>query len=153
MTDTTIDGYPVTEGMSVWDYDLRRVVVGKPEKYGNPAEPTWYEMLRRDGSRSSSMDAKRMWRRHPSTHEEADDGWEYEGTLGPDCYTVLINKVGGGTLGKSYSGLWDWHLSDPTGVVLGTSIDSHQLFTGSEFTHAQAALAVIDFYEGSVESE
>lgn len=71
MADTTIDGYEVTEGMRVWDYDLRRAVVGPPQKYGNPAEPTWYDMFTPEGGRSSMMDAKRMWVRHPSTGEAA----------------------------------------------------------------------------------
>lgn len=71
MSDTTIDGYPVVPGMRVWDYDLRRAVVGEPQKYGNPSEPTWYDMTKPDGSRSSTMDAKRMWRFHPTTGEPA----------------------------------------------------------------------------------
>jgi hypothetical protein len=69
--DRTIDGVPVVEGMLVWDYDLRRAVVGPPQKWGNPAEPTWYDMRTPDGERSSMMDASRMWHRHPSTGEVA----------------------------------------------------------------------------------
>lgn len=69
--DTTIDGFPVQEGMRVWDYDIRRAIVGKPEPSGHPDEPTWYSMTDIDGRRSSSMDAKRMWKRHPATGEEA----------------------------------------------------------------------------------
>lgn len=73
--DTTIDGYPVEIGMRVWDYDLRRAVVVGPEDFGNPNEPTWYKMTsgepEREGKPSSSMDAKRMWKFHPTTKERA----------------------------------------------------------------------------------
>jgi len=71
MSDTTIDGYPFETGMRVWDYDLNVAIVGEPQKNSHPAEPTWYEMTKLDGSRSSSMDAKRMWHRHPSTGQLA----------------------------------------------------------------------------------
>lgn len=70
-TNRTIDGQPVVTGMRVWDYDLNRAIVGDPEPYGNPAEPVWYRMTRIDGKRSSSMDAMRMWVRHPATGERA----------------------------------------------------------------------------------
>jgi hypothetical protein len=69
-TETTIDNHPVTEGMRVWDYDLRPAVVGQPIRNGHPNEPTWYEMTSATtGLRSSSMDAKRMWAKHPTTGE------------------------------------------------------------------------------------
>jgi hypothetical protein len=72
MNDTTIDGVEVVAGLRVWDYDLRRAIVGEPHKWGNPSEPTWYDMTSAaTGLRSSSMDAKRMWFRHPTTGEKA----------------------------------------------------------------------------------
>ena len=67
MNETTIDGYVIETGMKVWDYDLNPAIVGEPEKNGNPNEATWYTMTKLDGTRSSSMDAKRMWFRHPVT--------------------------------------------------------------------------------------
>ena len=63
--DTTIDGVPVTEGLRVWDYDLQAAVVG-PVAYVE-AGVRWYATTRPDGSRGKDFDAKRMWRRHPST--------------------------------------------------------------------------------------
>lgn len=86
MSETTIDGYPVTQGMRVWDYDLRPAIVGEPNKYGNPSEPTWYEMTKLDGSRSSSMDAKRMWYRHPSTRKTVDERERTEEVLSGECW-------------------------------------------------------------------
>lgn len=71
MADSTIDHYPVVVGMRVWDYDLRQAVVGEPERNGHPAEPTWYAMTTLEGTRSSSMDSKRMWYRHPTTGKRA----------------------------------------------------------------------------------
>lgn len=70
--DRTLDGVTITPGLRVWDYDLRRAVVGEPIAYGNPAERTWYNMTSAEtGGRSSMMDGGRMWTRHPVSGERA----------------------------------------------------------------------------------
>lgn len=74
----TIDGAEITDGLVVWDYNLRRAVV---DVAGTSwADPTseyheywdgWFDMRTVNGGRSSTMNGQRMWVRHPTTGEEA----------------------------------------------------------------------------------
>lgn len=52
---------------------------------------------------------------------------------------VSINKTGGGTLGKSYVGAWDFEV-----MFNGASLYQGQLETGSPRTHEGAAEAAHD---------
>ena len=74
-TTHTLDGVRVKPGLRVWDYDLRRRIVGEPNRWQNPNEDTWYEMIIPDGPHAgqtgSTMNASRMWVRHPYTGETA----------------------------------------------------------------------------------
>jgi hypothetical protein len=67
------------------------------------------------------------------------DDWEY-GIVTHNGSTILISKVGGGTLGETYTGSWHWSW---------THRDRHQcdsdLITGSPTSHASAANQVDDF--------
>jgi hypothetical protein len=70
----TIDGHKITDGLRVWDYDLRPSVVDvKGTKWADPKSEFhkywdgWFEMRTIDGKRSSTMNGERMWVRHPST--------------------------------------------------------------------------------------
>lgn len=66
--DFTIDGVEITEGMRVWNYDLRVSVVGKPDPcYGEG----WFDMRSPEGGRMSAMNGERMWFYHPRTGQPA----------------------------------------------------------------------------------
>lgn len=63
----TANGVEIVEGLRVWDNNLRRVVVGKADRY----DIGWYDMLTVEGGRSSMMNGDRMTTVHPSTGERA----------------------------------------------------------------------------------
>lgn len=63
----TIDGYPVVPGMWVWDYNLRLSQVTSEQ----PSEDHGVWWFRTTGG---MFDGSRMWRRHPTTHIEAQEG-------------------------------------------------------------------------------
>jgi hypothetical protein len=71
--------------------------------------------------------------------------WEHSYTDHEECtgLTVRIAKVGGGTLGKSYDGSWEFEVLNHSGEVIQKSY----LNTGTPMTHAEAARTVISFHE------
>jgi hypothetical protein len=75
-------------------------------------------------------------------HERPDplipQDWEYEGVM-PDGACVLVSKVGGGTLGRYYSGAWHYSYSRRDRHREGSD-----LITGTPHTHADAATIVAD---------
>jgi len=64
--------------------------------------------------------------------------WEYQ-CVTPDGATVLVSKVGGGTLGRYYSGAWHYSYSRRDYHAEGSD-----LMTGTPHTHADAASIVAD---------
>lgn len=66
---------------------------------------------------------------------------EYETMI--DFYAVYVDKVGGGTLGKSYEG--DWQVTVNTGDVY--VLDNSLIHTGTRKTHAQVARLAVDWAE------
>ena len=55
--------------------------------------------------------------------------------------TISVSKVGGGTLGESYEGLWEYNATcDGKPVMFGAD-----LYTGTAKTHEQAARIVAGF--------
>lgn len=68
------------------------------------------------------------------------DAWEYSTDI--DGATVRISKVGGGTIGRSYTGSWHYSL---VGGGTGTDTEGSDLTTGSPVTHEEAAVIVADF--------
>jgi hypothetical protein len=77
-TTHTLDGVKVTQGLLVWDYDLRVRMVGERndlyrKDLGLPlAADPWYTMTDPvTGHRGSDMNCSRMWANHPSTGEPA----------------------------------------------------------------------------------
>lgn len=82
---------------------------------------------------------------------EQSDDWEWttgictDGT-GDAQYTVSVNKVGGGTLGRAYEGLWEFRVSEPDSSDR-TLWFGRDLNTGTPKTHMQAALDVADFFD------
>lgn len=66
-----------------------------------------------------------------------------DGTWDADV-TVELSKVGGGTVGKAYEGVWVYRVSDADDSTLMEGADLH---TGTPKTHAEVALIVYDFYE------
>lgn len=55
---------------------------------------------------------------------------------------IDLYKVGGGTLGHTYDGLWGYRLTR-RGKLVG---DGETLRTGTPKTHQEAALLVLDFF-------
>jgi len=72
---------------------------------------------------------------------------EYETIIDTDqgMYDVLVYRVGGGTLGKFYSGSWNYRILK-SGVILEESL----LSTGMRQDHKYVAQAAIDFYEAEL---
>jgi len=66
--------------------------------------------------------------------------WEYQ-TVMPDGATVLVSKVGGGTLGRYYAGAWHYNYSRRDRHAEGSD-----LVTPVAHTHADAASLVADFH-------
>lgn len=64
-------------------------------------------------------------------------------------WTVSVAKVGGGTVGTTYTGWWDWAISDANGAIIDTSICNRdaQLYTGTPKNHSEAAELVAELYE------
>lgn len=63
--------------------------------------------------------------------------------FGPDGTTIEIEKCGGGTLGRSYTGAWRYHviLSD------GSVVKGQDLETRCPTTHTEAGRIVCDFLD------
>lgn len=59
-----------------------------------------------------------------------------------DGVAVEIAKVGGGTVGHSYTGNWIYRVFDSAGRPMAEGTD---LYTGSPATHTMAADAAYDF--------
>jgi hypothetical protein len=68
------------------------------------------------------------------------DEWEF-GEAMYDGSTVLISKVGGGTLGRAYDGYWHYSVSRRDRHMVGSD-----LYTGSPTTHYSAARIAHDFF-------
>lgn len=73
----TLDGYPVTDGMRAWDYDLEPVTVKIAGEFGaDPASEFhkywdgWFTVIN-DAGRRKPMNAERLWVRHPRTNATA----------------------------------------------------------------------------------
>lgn len=58
-------------------------------------------------------------------------------------FTVHISKVGGGTIGRSYEGEWEFEVLNSDGSVIHESY----FYTGMPKTHSQAAKIVVSYYD------
>lgn len=67
---------------------------------------------------------------------------EYQ-TVTDTGLTVQIEKMGGGTPGKAYTGTWRYIVTDARGIEVGRGQD---LETGMPKTHAQAALLAAEYF-------
>lgn len=56
---------------------------------------------------------------------------------------VQVEKLGGGTLGRAYTGAWRYIVSDAAGRELGRGQD---IETGMPHTHAEVAVLIADFF-------
>jgi len=77
--NTTIDGVVVTEGLVVWDYNLRisTVMADRDVDYRCPdycGNDHWFDTT------GGSFNGSRMWARHPSTRQLAREA--KAGTIG-----------------------------------------------------------------------
>jgi len=69
--------------------------------------------------------------------------WEHSYVdAGISGMTVHVAKVGGGTLGKSYVGEWEFEVLDPDGNVIQKSY----VGTGTAKTHVETCRIVLEFY-------
>ena len=57
--------------------------------------------------------------------------------------TIQVEKLGGGTLGRAYTGSWRYVVIDATGTELGRGQD---FTTGTPQTHAEAAALIADYF-------
>ena len=67
---------------------------------------------------------------------------EYEYTTIIDGYSIGVDKVGGGTVGKAYAGE-NWEVTVMNGDVF--ELDNDILYVGMPKTHAQVAHIALDF--------
>lgn len=74
-------------------------------------------------------------------------GTEEFALLTPDGLRVAVTKVGGGTVGRSYTGDWVYEIrrGSHTGKVL---MHGRDLYTGTAKTHVQAARLAAEMYRG-----
>lgn len=68
---------------------------------------------------------------------DGTDGWEYKTTL-YDGTVVKVAAVGGGTIGRKYSGAWYYSVKVPG----SPAVHGDDFVTNTEHTHKWAALAV-----------
>lgn len=59
--------------------------------------------------------------------------------------TVQVEKLGGGTVGREYTGTWRYVVTDASGTELGRGQD---LTTGMPHTHVWAARFAAEYFEG-----
>ena len=72
---------------------------------------------------------------------------EYEATL--DGLKIIVDKDGGGTLGRTYDGNWTVTAMNGPEYVF----DSDVVYTGTPKTHAQVARIVRDFASTLIDGE
>lgn len=73
---------------------------------------------------------------------------EYAAVSNLNDVAILVDKMGGGTVGREYNGTW--HVSV---VVSGDVVwENDTLITGMPKTHAQVVEAAHDFYTDSQEN-
>jgi hypothetical protein len=68
--------------------------------------------------------------------------WSYV-DAGISGMTVRVAKTGGGTVGKSYEGEWEFEVLNPKGEAIQKSYIS----TGTPKTHVEACREVLSFYQ------
>lgn len=102
----------------------------------------WAEMMRSDAPPTTRWsDMMQAVAGGPTKRTNADGAPEYKATIGG--LTVLVNKVGGGTLGRAYAGTWIvWVTNGSVWVV-----DGEELRTGTPKTHAEAAVIAADMID------
>ncbi len=62
---------------------------------------------------------------------------EYTATIHSTGHQVRVEKVGGGTVGRTYSGAWSFEIDDPQGTLIASGYGT--LITGLPNTHSQVA--------------
>lgn len=77
---------------------------------------------------------------HERPNSANPDEWEYRTII--DGSRVLISKVGGGTLGRSYDGAWHYSFDR-----VGRHDEGSDLVTGTPHTHVEAAALIAEFME------
>jgi hypothetical protein len=79
--ERTLDGVPITQGLRVWDYDLRAGTIDlsdtRPFDWQKcccgrcpQGRTLWFHVNHENGGRSL-MNSERCWVRHPHTRQEA----------------------------------------------------------------------------------
>jgi hypothetical protein len=72
----TIDGVEITDDLPVWDYDLNRCRIALRHSHievnqNTGAQMLWFDTVTPTRYLGKTMSADRVWKRHPSTGEEA----------------------------------------------------------------------------------
>lgn len=67
--ERTSDGHQITDGMAVWDYNLRPGFV----RLSRLSDDGWFEVCAPGEERGSMMNAERVCVRHPSSGDAAHD--------------------------------------------------------------------------------
>lgn len=84
----TVDGFPVTDGLVVWDYDmdLSRVSFAHTSGMDSPwGFDGWFGLLRVSDGARKLMNGERMVTRHPRTRQLAADAAERAGAASTRC--------------------------------------------------------------------
>lgn len=73
---------------------------------------------------------------------EAEYAGEIDDLMSEGSVRVEVEKLGGGTLGKSYAGRWRYRVTLPDGTVH----KGQDLETGTPVTHEQAARTAAEYF-------
>lgn len=85
--------------------------------------------------------------RHLSRSQGRETLSEYMNTRMLQDRTIVsleVSKVGGGTVGESYDGLWEVRIASDA----GTLAEYNDLHTGTPKTHEEVIDIALDLYEG-----
>jgi hypothetical protein len=82
-----------------------------------------------------------------SVRREIMEDYEYTAVI--EGLEIFVNKVGGGTLGKSYDGNWEVTVKNGDEFVYDRSL----LWTGVSKTHQQAAQYAFDYASAEIEEQ
>lgn len=72
MPSRTLDGFEITDGMRVWDYDLRPGTVRLADRrHDYHSGDVWFDVVPDGSTRGKSFNGTRTWKLHPTTRKPA----------------------------------------------------------------------------------
>jgi hypothetical protein len=77
---------------------------------------------------------------------------EHEGAFLVGGHTVRVSKVGGGTIGREYTGHWDVRIENRDGDVVWETVPCliDKVYTSTPTQHSGAAFLSVHHYEESL---